>query len=144
MVDIIAVGFENGSIILLNMLYNEIVLKFIQIADGGSIKRMSFSSDLSLGVSLLASITESNEGGSNIVFWDLNQKKIYSKLENVHSGKQISDIQFMANEPVLITSSDEGNSIKMWLFEKGLVVPRLLRQRTGHSDQPTKIRFYGG
>lgn len=78
------------------------------------------------------------------MFWDLNQRKIYSTLSNVHAGKQVSDIQFMQNEPVLITSSEEGNSIKMWLFEKGLTVPRLLRQRTGHADQPSKIRFYGG
>ena len=50
----------------------------------------------------------------------------------------------MNNEPVLITSSADGNSIKMWLFEKGRTEPRLLRQRSGHADQPCKIRFYGG
>jgi len=50
----------------------------------------------------------------------------------------------MMNEPVLISSSEDGNSIKMWFFEKGLTVPRLLRQRAGHSDAPIKIRFYGG
>lgn len=33
----------------------------------------------------------------------------------------------MQNEPILISSSEEGNSIKMWFFEKGLTVPRLLR-----------------
>ena len=49
----------------------------------------------------------------------------------------------MPNEPILITSSEEGNSIKMWYFEKGITVPRLLRQRSGHSDAPIKIRFYG-
>jgi hypothetical protein len=32
----------------------------------------------------------------------------------------------------------------MWLFEKGLSVPRLLRQRSGHVESPLKIRFYGG
>lgn len=32
----------------------------------------------------------------------------------------------------------------MWFFEKGLITPRLLRQRTGHAEQPHKIRFYGG
>ena len=50
----------------------------------------------------------------------------------------------MPNEPIFITSSEEGNSIKMWYFEKGITVPRLLRQRSGHSDAPIKIRFYGG
>ena len=65
-------------------------------------------------------------------------------MSNAHQGKQISDIKFMQNEPVLISSSQDGNSIKMWLFDKGLMVPRLMRQRTGHADQPTRIRFYGG
>ena len=50
----------------------------------------------------------------------------------------------MPNEPVLATSSEDGNSIKMWLFEKGLIMPRLLRQRSGHAETPCKIRFYGG
>jgi U3 small nucleolar RNA-associated protein 21 len=50
----------------------------------------------------------------------------------------------MSNEPVLISSSEEGNSIKMWLFEKGQAVPRLLRQRAGHAETPSRIRFYGG
>jgi U3 small nucleolar RNA-associated protein 21 len=143
-VDVVGVGLENGTILILNLLYNEVLQRFSQSSDGGPIKRLSFSSDLTLGVSLLASITESAAGGNTVVFWDLNSKKIYSKLANAHGGKQISDVQFLNNEPVLVTSSEQGNSIKMWLFEKGLTVPRLLRQRTGHSDQPTKIRFYGG
>jgi len=33
----------------------------------------------------------------------------------------------MANEPILISSSEEGNSIKMWFFENGQILPRLLR-----------------
>ena len=50
----------------------------------------------------------------------------------------------MQNEPVLICSSSHGNSLKMYLFEKGISNPRLLRQRQGHAEPPTKIRFYGG
>ena len=116
-VDIVAIGFADGQIFLVNLLYNEVLLKFSQ--DSSRIKSLSFSSDTTLGVSLLASVTDSLEGGQNIVFWDLNQKKILSTLQDPHSKKQISDVQFMANEPVLISSSEEGNSIKMWLFEKG-------------------------
>jgi hypothetical protein len=82
----VAVGFENGAIILLNLLYNQTLLRFSHSLEDGAVKRLSFSSDTSLGVSLLASISESKEGGSNVCFWDLNQKKIYSKLENAHGG----------------------------------------------------------
>jgi len=62
-VDIVAVGFDDGTIFLLNLLYNQVLLTFNQSADGGPIKRLSFSSDLSLGVSLLASVSHSSNGG---------------------------------------------------------------------------------
>ena len=65
-VDIVAIGLENGEIILMNLLYNEVLIKFNQSQDGGRIKKLSFSSDLELGVSLLASVTQS-ENGSNVV-----------------------------------------------------------------------------
>lgn len=61
-VDIVAIGMENGEILLVNILYNEVLLKFNQSQDGGKIKRLSFSSCLDLGVSLLASVTESDNG----------------------------------------------------------------------------------
>lgn len=32
----------------------------------------------------------------------------------------------------------------MWYFEKGLTQPRLLKERSGHAQPPTRIRFYGG
>ena len=80
-----------------------------------------------MDVSLLASVTESRQGGQNIVLWDLNKKMISSTLKQPHSGKQVSYVKFMPGEPVLISTSEEGNSIKMWLLEKGQAVPRLLR-----------------
>ena len=54
-------------------------------------------------VSLLASITNNS---NEVVFWDLNKKAIYSKMVGIHSQKQLSDIHFMPNEPVLISSSE--------------------------------------
>ena len=80
-----------------------------------------------MGVSILASVTESKKSGDRVTFWDLNEKKVFSFLDGAHKGKQISHIKFIHNEPVIITSSNEDNSIKMWLFEKGLSVPRLLK-----------------
>ena len=60
MVDVVAVGFANGEILLLNLLYNEVLLKF---KDSNKIKSMTFSSDTSMGVSILARVSESPEGG---------------------------------------------------------------------------------
>lgn len=61
-----------------------------------------------------------------------------------HNGRKVTNLEFMPNEPILISASDEDNSIKMWLFEKGLTQPRLLKERCGHAEAPHRIRFYGG
>jgi len=50
----------------------------------------------------------------------------------------------MPNEPILLSSSEDDNSLKMWFFEKGLTQPRLLKERCGHAETPHRIRFYGG
>ena len=71
---------------MLNLLYNQTLLRFTHSLEDGPVKRLSFSTDTSLGVSLLASISISKQGGCHVFFWDLNHKKIYSKLENGHSG----------------------------------------------------------
>ena len=120
MVDVVAVGFEGGQIAIVNLLYSEILLTLDQSNDGGPIKSLSFSSDTTqMQVSLLASVTKSANGGENIVFWDLNKKMISSTLKRAHSAKQVSHVKFMTGEPVLISTSDSGNSVKMWLFERG-------------------------
>jgi|JI10StandDraft_1071094.scaffolds.fasta_scaffold334774_2 WD40 repeat protein len=93
-----------------------------------------------MGVSLLAST--SSEG--QITFFDLNRKQIHCVLQKAHGGKSISHLSFVSGEPILISSSGEHNSIKMWFFEAGLIQPRLLKERCGHSGAPTKLRFYGG
>lgn len=80
----------------------------------------------------------------SIVLWDLNARKIYAEIEAPHGGREITSLHFITNEPVLVSTSDDDNSIKMWLFEKGQLRPRLLRERSGHAEAPHMIRFYGG
>jgi len=142
MIDIVAVGFSTGQIALVNLLYNETLLTFQHTT--GPVKCLSFLNDQALGVSLLASITDSDIDGGKITLWDLNEKKIHAVVDGAHAGKQVSHISFLHNEPILISSSYQGNSLKMWHFEKGVSVPRLLKQRAGHIENPIKIRFYGG
>ena len=138
-VDIVAVGCQNGSIHLVNLLYDEILFTFSH--KEGSVSSISFLSDSSLGLSLMAST--SLDVGS-IVLWDLNARKIMAELTTPHSGKDISHLAFIANEPILISASEDDNSLKMWQFEKGQLKPRLLRERSGHAEAPHMIRFYGG
>lgn len=115
-VDIIALGFENGEIKLVNLLYNEEILKF-DARD--PVQCLSFSSDTSMEYSILASLVN-----GQVTLWDLNSKKIHATMS---SNYQLSCLKFMPNEPILVTTSEKGNFIKMWFFEKGQVQPRLLR-----------------
>ena len=137
----VAIGYSDGDIQLANLQTDQVLFTFKHAEQGGAIRGLSFSSDSSLGVSLLASV--SGEGGS-VTLWDLNKQKIYSLIQVPHNGRQISCVQFMHNEPILITSSDDDNSLKMWFFEKGTTQPRILKERCGHAMPPHKIRFYGG
>ena len=123
----------------MNLLYDEVLFTF-KHKEGG-VQSISFLTDSSLGLSLMASTTQ--ETGS-IVFWDLNARKIYAEVENPHSGHDVTHLSFITNEPVLVSASEDDNSIKMWLFEKGQLKPRLLRERSGHAESPHMIRFYGG
>jgi len=113
-----AIGFSDGEILIANLYYDEVLLKFQQTE--GSIQALSFSTDSSMELSILASISNDAQGGSNIVLWDLNKQRIYSVIQMAHGGRQITDLHFMPNEPILITASDDDNSIKMWHFEKGV------------------------
>ena len=79
-----------------------------------------------------------------IVLWDLQTRKIRSELKKPHGGRGVSSLAFIPNEPILVSASEDDNSLKMWFFEKGQSEPRLLRERSGHAEAPNKIRFYGG
>ena len=53
----------------------------------------------------------------------------------------ISSIHFLSRQPILITSSSD-NSVKQWIFDSADGMPRILKQRSGHSAPPTYIRYY--
>lgn len=78
-------------------------------------------------------MASTSQDTASIIFWDLNGQKILAEMKSPHADHDTTHMCFIPNEPVLVSSSDEDNSIKMWLFEKGQMKPRLLRERTGHS-----------
>jgi U3 small nucleolar RNA-associated protein 21 len=146
LVDIVAFGLENGKILVVNLKKDKVLMDFEQ---DSTVRSLSFSTDPSLEKSLLASCTTDG----NILFWDMNEGKIHSVVQKAHNSKAIDKIQFLPNEPVLLSSSGDDNSIKMWLFDVDRdnmlnnhgsnIAPRLLKERSGHSDTPSKIKFYG-
>ncbi|KAF9679869.1 hypothetical protein SADUNF_Sadunf06G0060400 [Salix dunnii] len=130
--DVVAVGCADGKIHVHNIRYDEEVVTFVH-SMRGSVTSLSFSTD---GQPLLAS------GGSSgvISIWNLEKRKLQSVVREAHDSSIIS-LHFLANEPVLMSSSAD-NSIKIWVFDTTDGDPRLLRFRSGHSAPPLCIRFY--
>lgn len=116
-IDVVAIGLQNGRIVLLNLKFEEIVMEFKQ--DWGSVTGISFRTD---GHPIMA--TSSTNG--NIVFWNLDERKISSQL--VAHNASITTTMCFPNEPLLFTSSPD-NSMKLWIFDMPDGGARLLRIR---------------
>ncbi|KAJ6863711.1 hypothetical protein NC652_040306 [Populus alba x Populus x berolinensis] len=125
-------GLQLWNIHVHNIRYDEEVVTFSH-STRGAVTALSFSTD---GQPLLAS------GGSSgvISIWNLEKRKLQSVVREAHDSSIIS-LHFLANEPVLMSSSAD-NSIKMWVFDTTDGDPRLLRFRSGDSAPPLCIRFY--
>ena len=133
-IDIIAISFSDGDILLFNIKKNKIILK---LNSEHKITSMAFSSCNSMSHSLL--VTGCDNGIINI--WDLNKKSIHYTITNDFTN--ISNILFLPEEPIIIITSEKDNSIKMYKFEKNTSIPQLLKYRTGHTSSPLHLRFYG-
>ncbi len=78
-------GFSDGTISVVNLQSDDLLFSFKQTE--GSVRSLSFSSDTTMGVSLLASVSGE---GTSITLWDLNKQKIYSVVQIAHSERRIS------------------------------------------------------
>ncbi|XP_014246817.1 WD repeat-containing protein 36 [Cimex lectularius] len=131
--DVVAVGLNDGRIILHNIMYDEMIVEFTQ--DWGPVTAISFRTD---GQPIMA--TGSVSG--HVVLWNLEERKVASQILEAHNGAVCSAI-CLPNEPLMITSSSD-NSVKLWIFDQPDFGARLLRLREGHAVQPNHIRFYPG
>lgn len=130
--DVVGVGLQSGEIKLLNLKYDEIVMEFSQ--DWGPVTGISFRTD---GRPIMC--TSSTNG--NIVFWNLEERKVASQLTSAHLST-VTTLKCLASEPLLITTSPD-NSLRMWIFDMPDGGARLIRFREGHSAPPTCIRYHG-
>ena len=131
--DAVAVGLQNGEIIVHNVKYDEAFVKFKQ--DWGPVSALTFRSDRT-------DILVSGSTSGHIAVWNLNDKKLAVQMRQSHNG-EVTGLHCFPDEPILMTSSPD-NSLKQWIFDMPDGGGRLLRLREGHSEPPTKIRFYGG
>ncbi|XP_054747094.1 WD repeat-containing protein 36 [Anastrepha obliqua] len=129
--DVVAVGHQDGSIILLNLKFDEVLMKFKQ--DWGQVSQITFRTD---GPPIM--VTACSNG--HVAFWDLEDRKIAGQMQ-VHEDAVSTAICFH-NEPLLFTTSPD-NSMKLWIFDMPDNGARLLRSREGHTGPPLCIRYHG-
>ena len=132
-IDVVAIGLENGDIMVHNMKYDETVVKFSQ--DWGAVTSLTFRTD---GTPVMISGSSSGHVGC----WDLEKRKLSHQMRGCHVGP-VSRVVCLTGEPILVTNSKD-NTLKQWIFDMSDGGGRILRYREGHSEPPARIRYYGG
>ncbi|SPO27880.1 related to UTP21 - U3 snoRNP protein [Ustilago trichophora] len=145
-VDIIAVGFADGHVLLHDIRLDESLFS-IHASGGLSSGSVSFRSDGKQHSVAIAT----NSG--NISIFDLepasasgsssanNGPRLTYSIQDAHDGA-VGSIEFVPGQPLLISSGGD-NSCKQWFFESASMPPRLLKGRSGHHQPPHLIRYYG-
>lgn len=100
-IDVLAIGLADGSIHLLNIREDKILMNFAQ---DDRVTSISFRTD---DQHIMA--TASNSG--DVALWDLEKRRLIHLMKNAHDGF-ISSLQFINGNPLLITSAAD-NSIKV-------------------------------
>ncbi|KAJ6669733.1 hypothetical protein lerEdw1_000282 [Lerista edwardsae] len=100
--DVVAVGLVSGHIIVHNIKFDEMLMKFQQ--DWGPITAISFRTD---GHAVMAA----GSPIGHIGLWDLEDKKFLGQMRDAHSTA-VSGISFVQGEPLLITNGSD-NAIRV-------------------------------
>lgn len=144
--DVVAIGFLDGTIIIHNIRLDE---RLLTMKQDSKVTSISFRTD---GPPLMA--TASMHG--DIALWDLESQKLFHVMKGAHDAG-IHSAQFLNGQPLLITAGAD-NAVKQWIFDdssSGIAaglqgsntfdggLPRLLKSRSGHHAPPCMIRYYG-
>ena len=133
-IDIVAVGLNDGTVVLLNIKTNKLLFKLSHPTN--RICCISFRSHQSK-----CHVAVGDDQGS-IYIWDLNEKRIIHTINNAHS-LPIHTLEFLASSGIILSSSSD-NQIKQWTYEEtSNSLPQLLKHRAGHQAQPSYFVFYG-
>ncbi|KAG0298509.1 hypothetical protein BGZ97_004027 [Linnemannia gamsii] len=130
-VDVIAIGLLDGSIVIHNIRTDATIMTLRQ---EGKVTAVTFRTD---DQHVMAS---ANMYG-DIALWDLDRQKILHVMKGAHDGS-IPSIQFLNGQPILMSSGAD-NAVKQWIFDSLDGLPRLLKSRSGHHQPPTHIKYYG-
>ncbi|KAH8273098.1 hypothetical protein KR018_000653 [Drosophila ironensis] len=129
--DVMAVGHGDGTIQLINLRFDELLMAFKQ--DWGQVTALTFRTD---GPPILVSACSNGY----MAFWNLEERKLAGQLQ-AHE-EQVTTSICLPGEPVVFTTSPD-NSMKLFVFDMPDGGARQLRIREGHTKPPLCIRYHG-
>jgi U3 small nucleolar RNA-associated protein 21 len=163
-IDTIAVGTAKGAVHLINIRYDRLLFSLRHQSKhskkGPRITSMSFRNDgsaLNYGIAPLAV----GRSDGTITIWDLSPpgsdddedfvggsnvtgRTLLCEMERVHYPGGVHKLQYMPQEPLLVSTGSRSNSLLMHIFDNPDHSGRILRQRRGHTAPPKCIRYLHG
>ncbi|CAJ2513552.1 Uu.00g016710.m01.CDS01 [Anthostomella pinea] len=152
---LMAISYANGPLVIHNVLADKSILQVAAGTEDAPVTCIAFRTD-GIGAGLdgrkdgvMATATDAS---GDVTFWDLNQGgRIMGVLRSAHNPPAqegdrvrggVSKIEFLAGQPVLVTSGRD-NSLKTWIFDETPFspIPRALHTRSGHAAPVTCLRF---
>lgn len=151
--DVVAVGLQNGGVVIVNVRLDEVVMRFGNVAAGGvtggnASRRSGGGSGGGGACTSLAFRTGSGPpllaaGGETgaITVWNLQERRLHTVIKSAHNAA-VTHLHFFAGEPVLMSAGAD-NAVTQWIFDNEDGTARRLRGRSGHAAAPCFVRFYG-
>ena len=162
-IDTIAVGNSKGAVHLINARLDRLLfsLRHQSKSDpkkGVRITSMSFRTDgsaLKYGIAPLAV----GRADGTITIWDLQPRDdddddfehggqssiggrtLLCEMERAHYPGGVHKLQYMPQEPLLLSTGTHSNAILMHIFDNPDHSGRILKQRRGHTSPPKCIRY---
>lgn len=168
-IDVVAVAFASGHVLLLDIRYDEPILCAHVSRDNAGGNNILAKGSVTFRTDGFAHTMAVGTRLGDIILFDLQAGQAGSTgkrakpavsahvMRSAHDAS-ISSVQFVQGQPLLISSGTD-NAIKQWFFEVNGVteggalggetsigpttVPRLLKSREGHSCPPRLVRFTG-
>ena len=158
-IDTIATGNSKGAVHLINIRYDKLLFSLKHEPKNDTkkpvkITSMSFRTDGSALQYEIAPLAVGRSDGT-ITVWDLSPpsdddeddaygafgRTILCEMERAHYPGGVAKLQYLPQEPLLISTGTRSNSLVMHIFDSPDHSGRILRQRRGHTAPPKCIRY---
>lgn len=133
--DVVGLGFDNGSIAVVHLKQDELIMTLKQTEHGG-VTALSFRHD-SVGGQLVSGTAK-----GDLVVWDLNKKTIHSFHQGLHPGG-VGSLDFLESLPLLLSAGSSDNALSIHIFDKPDGGCRMLKERRGFTADIAKLMPYG-